>query len=421
MQHEKDKYQYQGFEFQRLRVDELAQFTESQYLYLFSRLRSRDGRVRINVRASCNPQGIGMLWVKRRFVDKCKPGEVRWFARDERGRDMDVGPEHPHAMSRTWIPGDRRDNTYLDANYERTLRQLAKEDYHALALGLWEIQDQPSQLVECAWWDKAVQGGVREAQERDNTRLSLRRKAIGADYAHEGQDLSVVCWGEGPRLLGMEERPRTRTEDFALWVSDMATALGRDNVDVGADGNGPGVGACDMLQRGGRFLADDGQWREVEKLARLDRMVHKDPAFDLKYKGAYKFPNLRSQMWWKFREDMERGRIDLSWLSAGECTFGQVGELQEEVLAHTYEVRNGEIVVSSKKDMRKGDGLGRSPDRADALVIWNWVRRRDLLRETPLFEEEIERADGYGRGETGPELTMETYRDRDLGDGSGWF
>jgi predicted phage terminase large subunit-like protein len=66
---EKDKYRYQGAELQFVGFDELTQFTESQYRYLFSRLRRMQGvNVPLRMRAASNPGGVGHEWVKTRFV-----------------------------------------------------------------------------------------------------------------------------------------------------------------------------------------------------------------------------------------------------------------------------------------------------------------------------------------------------------------
>lgn len=64
-----DKYRYQSSEFQFIGFDELTQFTEEEYTYLFSRLRRRaDLPVPLRMRAASNPGGIGHDWVRRRFL-----------------------------------------------------------------------------------------------------------------------------------------------------------------------------------------------------------------------------------------------------------------------------------------------------------------------------------------------------------------
>lgn len=70
MEAEKDKYRYQGAEFQFVGFDELTQFSETQYKYLISRLRRLDGvKVPLRIRAATNPGGFGHKWVFKRFVD----------------------------------------------------------------------------------------------------------------------------------------------------------------------------------------------------------------------------------------------------------------------------------------------------------------------------------------------------------------
>ena len=57
---EQDKYRYQGAEFQFCGFDELTQFSETQYRYLFSRLRKSPGlAVPLRMRAASNPGGQG--------------------------------------------------------------------------------------------------------------------------------------------------------------------------------------------------------------------------------------------------------------------------------------------------------------------------------------------------------------------------
>lgn len=74
---ENDKYRYQGAEFQFVGFDELTQFTEGQYTYLFSRLRKKHGSaVPIRMRAASNPGGVGHAWVKKRFVMERHPDRV---------------------------------------------------------------------------------------------------------------------------------------------------------------------------------------------------------------------------------------------------------------------------------------------------------------------------------------------------------
>lgn len=78
LEHEKDKYRYQSAEFQYVGFDELTQFLESQYRYLFSRLRRlEDTFIPLRMRSASNPGNIGHEWVKRRFlIEGQKQGRI---------------------------------------------------------------------------------------------------------------------------------------------------------------------------------------------------------------------------------------------------------------------------------------------------------------------------------------------------------
>ena len=112
-----DVYQYQGAAYQYVGFDELTQFPEGPYRYLFSRLRRRAGvDVPLRMRAGSNPGGVGHEWVKARFV---KPaGE---------------------APSRVFVPALLRDNPHLDAAaYVEALAELDPITRAQLLAGDWE-------------------------------------------------------------------------------------------------------------------------------------------------------------------------------------------------------------------------------------------------------------------------------------------
>jgi predicted phage terminase large subunit-like protein len=66
---EGDMYRYQSSAYQYIAFDELTQFTETQYRYLFSRLRRlQDVDIPLRMRSASNPGGVGHDWVKQRFI-----------------------------------------------------------------------------------------------------------------------------------------------------------------------------------------------------------------------------------------------------------------------------------------------------------------------------------------------------------------
>jgi len=113
---EQDKYRYQGSAYHYVAFDELTQFTESQYTYLFSRNRKiRGAKVPLRFRSTSNPGGIGHEWVKNRFLTEAKPGRV-------------------------FIPAGIKDNPHLNREeYEKNLDELDPITRRQLKEGDWEI------------------------------------------------------------------------------------------------------------------------------------------------------------------------------------------------------------------------------------------------------------------------------------------
>lgn len=82
LQYEQDKYNYQSAAFQFIGFDELTEFTEGMYLFLFSRLRRLEGvQIPLRMRSASNPGNIGHEWVKQRFlVEKHGPFIPAWLS-----------------------------------------------------------------------------------------------------------------------------------------------------------------------------------------------------------------------------------------------------------------------------------------------------------------------------------------------------
>ncbi|MEO0594555.1 MAG: phage terminase large subunit [Chloroflexota bacterium] len=119
LEHEKHKFRYQSSEFQFIGFDELTQFTETQYTYLFSRLRkSKKLDVPLRMRSATNPGGTGHIWVKQRFIDT------------------------PNTHERVFVPAKLDDNPHLDKDeYEKSLQQLDMVTRQRLKDGDWDVNE----------------------------------------------------------------------------------------------------------------------------------------------------------------------------------------------------------------------------------------------------------------------------------------
>jgi hypothetical protein len=140
LENENDKYQYQSAEYQYIAFDEVTQFSETQYTYLFSRLRRLKGvDIPIRMRAASNPadEPTG-YWVADRFVpDDFTPDdaiEPRIFWKESKEGD---GP----ITRRPFVPARKQDNPFLDQEeYERSLAELDDVTRAQLEEGDWRIK-----------------------------------------------------------------------------------------------------------------------------------------------------------------------------------------------------------------------------------------------------------------------------------------
>lgn len=137
---EADVYAYQGDAFTFIGWDELTQFPgdttdeetgetyNSAYIYMFSRLRKRVGsKIRLMVRATCNPGGVGHHWVKARF------------AINDAG-DASAVKDERTGLHRSFVPARIHHNPHLaGGEYERTLEMMSAEKRKALKEGRWDI------------------------------------------------------------------------------------------------------------------------------------------------------------------------------------------------------------------------------------------------------------------------------------------
>ena len=127
MQHEDDKYNYHGSEFQKIAIDETSKFTETQYLYLFSRVRTTDPDINCQILSATNPGGVGHNFIRDRF----QPGD----------RDGKTYYDKKTGLSRVFIPATVEDNPTLfdnDPEYISRLEALPELERKRQLLGIWD-------------------------------------------------------------------------------------------------------------------------------------------------------------------------------------------------------------------------------------------------------------------------------------------
>jgi predicted phage terminase large subunit-like protein len=157
MEHEKNRFSWQGSQIALIGFDELTSFSEEQFFYMLSRNRTTCG-VRPYVRASTNPDADSWVatllawWINQEtgFPIPERAGVLRWFVRVESDFVWADSPDELQAKypqippkSLTFVPALIYDNVILmksDPGYLANLYALPAVERARLLGGNWKIR-----------------------------------------------------------------------------------------------------------------------------------------------------------------------------------------------------------------------------------------------------------------------------------------
>lgn len=170
MQHEDDRFDWDGSQVAYIAFDQLEHFTWKQFVYMLSRNRSTCG-IKPYIRATCNPDPDHWL---RRFIDWWideetgypipeRSGVVRWYVlRDDEPRWssnpealIEKYGEKTKPKSFTFIAGNVYDNKILldiNPDYLSNLQALTLVERERLLKGNWNIRAQAGMFFRRDWW-----------------------------------------------------------------------------------------------------------------------------------------------------------------------------------------------------------------------------------------------------------------------------
>lgn len=155
LQHDHDVHKYQSAEYQYIGFDELTSFTEKQYGYMLSRLRTT-ANIPCRVRSGTNPGGEGHEWVFKRWSPwldpqsdvKAIPGQKLRYVNGVDGPQWsDVG-----VLSRVFYPARVADNPHLNAGYEEVLRGMDRVSRAQLLEGDWLSRPGAGAYYQRGWF-----------------------------------------------------------------------------------------------------------------------------------------------------------------------------------------------------------------------------------------------------------------------------
>jgi len=182
----RDLDRYQSAAFQFIGFDELTQFPERYYTYMFSRTRRLMGSsVPIRMRSASNPGNIGHDWVKRRFMDE-------------------------RSTARVFLPAKLADNPHIDAaEYHKSLAELDPITQRQIEDGDWTARHGGSKFRR--EWFEIVDVAPAEV-------TSVRCWDMAATEAKAGKDPD---WTVGLRM--------GRTANNILYIMDIRRMRGTPN------------------------------------------------------------------------------------------------------------------------------------------------------------------------------------------------
>ncbi|MFN3987591.1 MAG: phage terminase large subunit [Rhodocyclaceae bacterium] len=242
LEHEKNKYDWQGGQIAMIGFDELTHFTAGQFWYLLSRNRSNSG-VAPYIRATTNPDPDSFVaeligwWIDQEtgYAIPERSGVVRWFVRYRNELVWADSPEelrdqYPdlEPKSLTFIASSYRDNQIglaKDPKYISNLDALPQVEREQLKNGNWKIRPAAGDYFKAEWFPvvERAPNGCRWVRYWDRAATEPSSQNPDPDYTvgvKLGKD------GEGNYFVAHVARDRKRPAGVQKLIKGTAQADG---------------------------------------------------------------------------------------------------------------------------------------------------------------------------------------------------
>lgn len=375
MEHEKNRFDWQGSQIPMIGFDELTHFTSDQFFYMLSRNRSTCG-VKPYIRATTNPQSMG--WVKdllqwwiypddyhiqslQGYPIPERAGVLRYMTTDKGvivwgDSKEEVISKCPHIFNEeylatlaesgvsaddliksvTFIPGNILDNKELlkkDPAYLGNLMAMDEHEKAKLLGGCWKMLEDEDQLYEYS--------ALKDLFNNDFITYSGKRtdRYITADIALEGSDKFVIGVWHGWRLIKIVSIDKCSPDEVISVLKRLAKEYGVPQRNIVYDDDGAGSFVKGWLKNARPF--QNGA-----------RAINKE-----------NYENLKTQCYYKlaaFVNSYEMYVADSSY--------------RDEIIDELHATRkvlyegHGKLRIISKSEIKNKLG-GRSPDYADMIMM----------------------------------------------------
>ncbi|GAB4493349.1 MAG: hypothetical protein OHK0045_22670 [Raineya sp.] len=235
--------------------------------------------------------------------------------------------------------------------------------YASRVRGISPAQSNES-LIKISWIDNCIGNDIPKDDSQN---------ACGVDVANSFTgDKAAVAFGQANYLLYLKEFSCPDASHLAYnLILEDAVSLGYYNYNIptvqqynvageyiGVDSVGVGTSTINTLH-------NEGYWAQALTGGQVLDAIPKDK----QGKPLYNFASLRSQMYWELREDLRKGLISIQ-----INDFDLLKQLKFELSEPRYSVNDKTIVVEKKENIKARLG-GKSPNLADVVAYWNWVRK----------------------------------------------
>lgn len=200
-------------------------------------------------------------------------------------------------------------------------------------------EGQDDALIPLSWIEAAM---VRWEQMREQEAVVQdARKILGIDVATTGTDYSVFA----PRIGNWLEELRSYSGKDTQEIAALAQIEHTRGYELAVDAIGVGAGVADTLIQAG---------------VPVHKVIGSAASEKMDSTGSFGFSNVRSELHWTMRERLDPANPNALALPRDEL-------LREELAAPIWKpVVGGKVQVEPKDKVK--EKLGRSPDRADAVI-----------------------------------------------------
>lgn len=361
--------------------DEAAQMAKSRVMFVLGWAGSAKPGARTRVFYATNPplsdEGNWIIawfapWLDPLFPKPAEPCELRYFVNNKEGDPVWVkGPGKydrgdgtiSQAKSRTFIPSFLKDNAYLrDTDYRSRVENLPEPMRSAMLNGNFMAarQDHAAQVIPSEW--------VRLAQARWKREHNKRPMlSLGVDVAGGGPDKeTIAALHLGNHFAEVEAHQGVDTKDGPATASRILRVQ-RNSAPIAIDMTGGWGGAAMTHLR----------QAEVD----VTGFVFSTKTGAVEKRMKVPFGNLRSELYWEFREALDPQ-------SGEDVELPPGARLTAELTAARWILRGSALWIESKEEIFKR--IGGSTDYSDAIVLAWHHRRRGITKRVEKTKTQVD-------------------------------